>query len=203
MIDFMRGRVVQDRPPEKIAEWDRQHPHPLYNTLSSGHMALIQDPKTSTRGSTVYLLVRKQETEHPLVEDISHRGRPLHVHVCRQVLMSEADDVSSRGFDAIRALAEIAAEDQTTAELLHMKESNTDRQAALDNLKEFLRDQAKRTFDSDPKYSRFAREIMNEDDGNRTWGYPPYLLPYNLTIDDLPDEQVWLVDRDHEPVDST
>ena len=199
-----RCRIWDDN--DKIKAWHQQHPHSLYNAVRSGEIVLIQDPESmGGHGVGVHLLCQDQRGNKPTQVDRGNRHESIPVFVKETVLVAKLDDTFAAGLDAIKELAIEAANHETTTRLLQLwaegvGEDEADYQTALDKTKYFLTKQAVNAYTSYKRFRDFALDSLGISSGERMWSAVPYQLPFKLTLQGLPDDQICVVDREYNGV---
>jgi hypothetical protein len=150
-------------------------------------------------GDPVYLLAQLRE---PYVE-----GTPLLVHACLPVVLDEVPAHVRPGLDVLRALAAEVSGAEINRELLELLDAQTggacpDEDGAeckriVEGLKDEMRRVSKTALDMDDEglLERVTQEYMGDGKRDDVWKLLLYLVPFDLSAEALPDDQVWVVDR--------
>jgi len=206
MSDYFRNQMQlslswdkQNESDKELADKDAKQPlegkrpsQPLFNHLVSGNMALIQDTPEQPR-TTINLLVRLR-SEH--VEKA-----PLRVHACRPVMLTEVESDFVLVMETVRHLAISVASHESNRELLRVLEEEGEQSEESDKYKqavETVKQEMKRlAWEAWDGNSEFARAFVDHTGASREtcWAAIPALLPFDLVLGTLPEDQVWEVDR--------
>jgi hypothetical protein len=159
-------------------------------------MALIQDPVSAAQGTSVTnLLVECQEAPDSVDEKSA-----IKVHALKTVVLAAVDEIYSRGLDIVKTLAAEVANNQVTTDLLGIKatrgKASAEYAASLEEVKRVMKQKAADKFKKGSPFYRFGMDCLGIAIGEKMWGTIPYLLPYDVVLEDLrPRDRAWLVDR--------
>jgi hypothetical protein len=196
MQDQKRGVARDNLGPAEMEIWDRQNPHPLREGLLSGSdMVLIQDTVVSRNGPTLHLLA---EILGPIPKTSPSSMSPaegvnpseLHVHGRRTVTLVKLDDSWTSGLNHLRDIAIDIAQDGAMTDLLSCSERTSQEHiAAAAKLGAYMDSRMAQARD----FEKFCRDNLPAARGSSN--LVPLILPYDVELSDIQDNQSWVVDR--------
>jgi hypothetical protein len=212
LADQIRGERISGwsweewtvRDDELLAR-DLHHPgegnrpsQPIFNELLKGDLALIRDTKLPA-SPPVYLLARLQGPYE--------LGKPLHVNACLPVVAAEVSETLWPGLDILQRLAAEVYGSEINRELLDLlgrqegggypDDDDEECRRVLKELRKEMQRAAEVALgkDKDGLLERVTQEYMGDGRRDDVWKTLLFQVPFDLSAEDLPDDQVWVVDR--------
>ena len=209
--DEQTGRLTRDEcakrddellEQDKTRPWEGQRPsQPIFNELCWGELALIRDMEHPAP-LTVNLLARLQTTS-TYTDDTT--SRPLQVHACLTICVAELADALWPGFDMLCDMARRVCGSEINQELLDFlarQEGGRDPDPKCQEYQKITKGVCE-------EMKRVAKEALVEDEQGylarvavefgcegeeAVWKMLVFLLPFDVSVENLPDDQVWIVD---------
>ncbi|KLU85489.1 hypothetical protein MAPG_04512 [Magnaporthiopsis poae ATCC 64411] len=172
---------------------------PIFNELrQEGELVLIQDTTQTVSTGKTCLLARLQTT--------STRGGPLHVHACLTVAAGYVSSSLWPGFDKLQDMARQVYRSEINQELLRFLTQQEDGREPdpegeeCKRIMQELRQEMERVAqeelakDEDGHLKRVAEEFLGRGKQADVWKVMAGMVPYDLSVESLPDDQEWIVD---------
>lgn len=183
----------------KAQPWEGERPsQPIFNELRRGDLALIQDTMQAVSPRKTYLLARLQTT--------STQGGPLHVHACLTVCVAEVSSSLWPGLDMLQDMARQVYRSEINQELLRFltqQEDGRDPDPEGEECKRIMQKllqemqrvaQEELAKDENGHLARVAEEFLGRGKQADVWKVMIGMVPYDLSVGSLPDDQDWIVD---------
>jgi len=204
---FLSRRRIRSSSSEERAKRDKQmieeegtetregkrRSQPIFNELCSGNVALIKDtmmPDYTTR----WLLVR--------LRDEYDENAPLHVHASLTVLLTEVDPCVWPALDALRTIAaKVAGSEENQQFLCYLEQAgggdhdNDECRRIVKELAEEMQRQISDYWDESVEFAASCEMYLGKNRRDRCLRFLLSAAPYDLCLEPLSDDRVWVVDR--------
>lgn len=187
VIDWFRSRNVSLWTREEKLAYDERAACPLHKSIATGQCALILDAQSAINETMVACMVQ-------IDGDLSSPDN-LVVRRERTVLIAAIGEKESRVLSLISKLAQEAALDSATTELVDIKDKQGGEwEAGLTKVRKRLKEMAKTLIETDSSFLEDVSDSMGAGLEDFIWVLPPKLFPCRAIMRDLPATQTWSVD---------
>ena len=176
-----RNHVVAKWPAERREEYDSKNPWPLREEIKRGNVMLIKNTASEANGMAVYLMARTRNED-------GHNHEHLEVEALHSTAMSKFDAANSQFLDMLAQISRDASEKLLTS-------NNGNKSKPDTSMIEIIRDVTMEYSDKTPSFEPLFRSIIGFFDREKAWLALPMWLPLNLVLEDMPDNQTWIVDK--------
>lgn len=187
--DHYRSNMISVWNPEERRAHDRGEPNPICTSIDTGKAVFMVD-QDSVYGDT-FLICMGQMVDGAEDEDES----TIFMRRERAVIMSHLTSDESQLYSTIKGLAEKAALHPLTKELTAIDPDDKEAiKAKQKEVEKMMRASLKDRFDGDSDLDRLFYERFGERLDDLWWLLMPKLFSHNIVLEDLPEDQVWVVD---------
>lgn len=197
LLDQYRSYKLSTWTPSEKKAYDRAKNNPLSRSIQTGNCVLLVD--YNDENTTQFLACMGQVVNISTLDQRDLVSNPLGdtivIHRERSVQVSILPNDEVTLYTAVRQVAKKAASHFLTAELAMLTPDDTDaRKAKNAQIKALLLELMKEALASDPDLERIALERFGEDIGDFWYVLPAKLFSYDITANDAPSGQKWIVD---------
>lgn len=175
-----------------------ENPSPTSAMKSRSHnnTYLIRAAESLPTTINNYLMVQSREDRQVGLPEEDEDGDGLYVNARGSVTLNERDSVTTRGLTALRELAIQVAHHQLTLKLNQTPDTDSEeRQTVVAELKDLMADMAASAFDNDARFKEFVTTRHSTISREMCWLLLPFYLPFECTLEEMPEDQCWVVDR--------
>jgi len=134
-----------------------------------------------------------------LISDRNVPGHPgaLKVRKHQQVMISTVGHLDQFVSERLESFADRFAQEQVTKDLALIKDHESEEYGSvLDKARTQMKDMMAEMWDSSPDFAAAARQTQSSIPHLETfeWAYVPIYHSHHITIEQMPDDQVWIVE---------
>ncbi|KAH8683432.1 hypothetical protein BGZ61DRAFT_424559 [Ilyonectria robusta] len=195
--ELLRLQSMKSFSGDELNEWYRLAGDRLCSALDEGDAALIHDSLSGDNHLTesnnalhTSLLVHIKQSDQ---ED----GGALLVHSFRSVVIDRLSSSEVLVAEAFRTLARQLASEDLTLTFLNAPGRNVEGEewkAIKGEMKARMKEAAMEYWDESPDFQTAVEETIGPDMREWFWVMIPMLLSHEILLEDLPQDQIWIVD---------